>query len=163
MYVQVEKIPQICMYVNKKRYLTKYIYVCLGSKIPQICMYVNKSTLHKIYIYVCLGSKMPQICMYVAKRYLTKYIYVCLGRKIPWICMYTAKIPHKTYICMFRQQDTLDMHVYSKNTSQKYTHVQLAKYLMKKKQKQTRKRNKQMKKKREKRKISCLAKKPTCL
>ena len=34
---------------------------------------------------------------------------------------------------MFRQKDTLDMHVYSKNTSQKYTHVQVAKYLMKKK------------------------------
>ena len=41
-------------------------------------------------------------------------MYVCLGRKIPWICMYIAKISHKTYICMFRKQDTLDMHVYSK-------------------------------------------------
>ena len=52
---------------------------------------------------------------------------------------------------MFRQQDTLDMHVYSKNTSQKYTHVQVAKYLMKKKtKKQTRKRNKQIKKKEKK-------------
>ena len=66
---------------------------------------------------------------------------------------------------MFRQQDTLDMHVYSKNTSQKYAHVQIAKYLMKKKEKkkkQTRKRNKQMIKKKRKRKISCLAEKPTC-
>ena len=44
---------------------------------------------------------------------------------------------------MFRWQDTLDMHVYSKKTSQKYAHDQVAKYLMKKK-KQTRKRNKQM-------------------
>ena len=35
---------------------------------------------------------------------------------------------------MFRQQDTLDMHVYSKNISQKYTYVQVAKYLMKKKE-----------------------------
>ena len=39
-------------------------------------------------------------------------------------------------------QDTLDMHVYSKNTSQKYTHVWVAKYLMKNKQKQKRKKNK---------------------
>ena len=97
--------------------------------------------------------------MYVNKKYFTKYIYVCLGRKIPWICMYTAKIPYKTYICMFRQQDTLDMHVYSKNTSQKYTHVQVAKYLMREKKnnkkKQTRKRNKQMiKKEKKKKKLS---------
>ena len=56
--------------------------------------------------------------------------------KIPWICMYTTKIPYKIYICMFRWQDTLDMHVYSKNTSQKYTHLQVAKYLIKKKNKQ---------------------------
>ena len=66
----------------------------------------------------------------------------------------SKQLPHKIYICMFRQQDTLDMCVYSKNTSQKYTHVQVAKYLMekkrKKKQKQTRKRNKQIKKRKEK-------------
>ena len=36
-------------------------------------------------------------------------MYVCLGSKIPWIRMYIAKIP------------------------QKYTYVQVAKYLMKKK------------------------------
>ena len=44
---------------------------------------------------------------------------------------------------MFRQQDTLDLRVYSKNTSQKYTHVQVAKYLMKKKEKKNK--NKQEK------------------
>ena len=70
---------------------------------------------------------------------------------------------------MFRQQDTLDMHVYSKNTSQKYTHVQVAKYLMEKKgeKKQKYKQEKEInkkrrKKERKKRKISCLAEKPTC-
>ena len=70
---------------------------------------------------------------------------------------------------MFRQQDTLDMHVCSKKIPHKiYTHVQVAKYLMKKKgkkKKQTRKRNKQMimiKKKEKKEKISCQAEKPTC-
>ena len=40
------------MYVAK-RYLTKYIYVCLGSKIPWICMYIAN------VLYVCLGSKIP--------------------------------------------------------------------------------------------------------
>ena len=136
-------------------------------------------------MYVQVERYLGYACM--QQKYFTKYIYVCLGSKIPWICMYIAKISHKTYICMFRQQDTLDMHVYSKNTSQNiYMYVQVARYLgcaciqqkyltkiytclgskiphEKKKQKQTRKRNKHMiKRKREKRKISCLAEKPTC-
>ena len=81
--------------------------------------------------------------MYVAKKYFTKYIYVCLVRKIPWICMYIAKISHETYICMFRQQDTLDTHVYSK-MSHKNIHMFRQQIPH---GKQTRKRNKQMIKK----------------
>ena len=34
------------MYVAK-RYLTKHIYVCLGSKIPWICMYIAKYLMKK--------------------------------------------------------------------------------------------------------------------
>ena len=105
-------------------------------------MFRQKDTLD---MHVCKQKNTSQnIYMYVQverylgyacmqQKYFTKYIYVCLGSKIPWICMYIAK------------------------------------YLMKKrrrKKKQTRKRNKQIKKKkkkkREKRKISCLAEKPTC-
>ena len=37
---------QICMYVAK-RYLTKYIYVCLGSKIPWTRMYIAKYLMKK--------------------------------------------------------------------------------------------------------------------
>ena len=39
-----------------KRYLTKYIYVCLGSKIPWTRMYIEK---YLTKIYICLGSKIP--------------------------------------------------------------------------------------------------------
>ena len=43
------------MYVAK-RYLTKYIYVCLGSKIPWICMYIAKIPHKNIHM---LSSKIP--------------------------------------------------------------------------------------------------------
>ena len=43
------------MYVAK-RYLTKYIYVCLGSKIPWTRMYIAK---YLTKMNVCLGSKIP--------------------------------------------------------------------------------------------------------
>ena len=43
------------MYVAK-RYLTKYIYVCLGSKIPWTRKYIAK---YFTKIYPCLGSKIP--------------------------------------------------------------------------------------------------------
>ena len=42
---------------QKKIYLTKHIYVCLGGKIPWICMYIAKKYLTKIC--TCLGSKIP--------------------------------------------------------------------------------------------------------
>ena len=71
---------------------------------------------------------------------------------------------------MFRQKDTLDMHVCNKKyfTIYIYIYVQVAKYLMKKKtgKKNKNKQGKEItnkkRKKREKRKISCLAEKPTC-
>ena len=51
MYVQVEKyLGYACI---QQKYLTKHIYVCLGSKIPWICMYIAK------ILCVCLGSKIP--------------------------------------------------------------------------------------------------------
>jgi len=54
-------------------------------------------------------------------------MYVCLGSENTLdmhVCNLGSKqLPHEIYICMFRWQDTLDMHVYSKNTSKKYTHV----------------------------------------
>ena len=100
--------------------------------------------------------KIPQIFMYVNKETLHK-IYICVFRQKDTLDMHVCKqkILQQTYICMFRQKDTLDMHVYSKNTSQKYTHVQVAKYLMKKKgknKKKTRKRNKKMIKRKQVRK-----------
>ena len=87
---------------------------------------------------------------------------------------------------MFRQKDTLDMHVYSKNisqniymyvqvarylghtciqqnTSQKYMYVQVAKYLMEKKREQKESEQEKNKKEEKKQKIKnnkgCLAKK----
>ena len=51
MYVQVARyLGYACI---QQKYLTKHIYVCLGSKIPWICMYIAK------ILYVCLGSKIP--------------------------------------------------------------------------------------------------------
>ena len=44
------------MHVSRKKYLTKHIYVCLGSKIPWTRMYIAK---YLTKIYVCLGSKIP--------------------------------------------------------------------------------------------------------
>ena len=121
--------------------------MCLGSKNTldmHVCNLGSKNTSQNIYMCVQVAKYLGYALyvIQVANNYLTKYIYVCLGRKIPWICVYTAKIPYKTYICMFRQQDTLDMHVYSKNTSQKYTHVKVAKYLTKKKKKKQNKKKK---------------------
>ena len=64
------------------------------------------------------------------------------------MCVYVnKKIPHKTYICMFRWQDTLDMHVYSKNTSKICTclgsKIPHEKKKKKKKEKKKKKKNKQ--------------------
>ena len=73
----------------------------------------------------------------IQQKYLTKHIYVCLGSKIPWTCMYMAK-----YLT-------------------KYTYVQVAKYLMKKKESEQEKNKKKNRKKNNKKIIikSCLAKK----
>ena len=86
----------ICMFRQKdtldmhewkqKKYLTKYIYVCLGSKIPWICMYIAKIP-HKIYIYIYIYIYMyVQVARYlgypsIQQKYHTK-IYICLGSKI---------------------------------------------------------------------------------
>ena len=54
MYVQVARyLGYACI---QQKYLTKHIYVCLGSKIPWTRMYIAKQ-LTKIYVY--LGSKIP--------------------------------------------------------------------------------------------------------
>ena len=54
MYVQVARyLGYACI---QKKYLTKHIYVCLGSKIPWTRMYIAK---YLPKIYVCLGSKIP--------------------------------------------------------------------------------------------------------
>ena len=54
MYVQVARyLGYACI---QQKYLTKHIYVCLGSKIPWTRMYIAK---YLTKIYVCLGSKIP--------------------------------------------------------------------------------------------------------
>ena len=54
MYVQVARyLGYACI---QQKYLTKHIYVCLGSKIPGTRMYIAK---YFTKIYVCLGSKIP--------------------------------------------------------------------------------------------------------
>ena len=69
-----------------------------------------------------------------SKNTLQKHIYVCLGSKIPWICMYIAKISHKTYILYVQVARYLGHVCIQQNTSQKYMYVQVAKYLMKKRE-----------------------------
>ena len=99
-------------------------------KIPQICMYVNKKILHKIYI--CMFRQRDTLDVRVCSKKIPHKIYICMFRQKDTLDMHVCKqkILHKIYICMFRQKDTLDMHVYSKNTLQNiYMYVQVARYL----------------------------------